>query len=84
MSEQVFEYELEEAYKGLLAAIMLQAAKDYVFGTENERPQVLRDLRSRHMCSLTDDQSAIIAEQLEKHPKEIAERLRYMKGETLW
>lgn len=68
-------------YKNLLAAIMLQAAKDYVDGTEAEKKQILRDLRSKYMRSLTDDQSAIIAEQLELHPTEIAERLNKMPKE---
>lgn len=63
-------------YKNLVAAIMLQAAKDYVNGTEKQQKQILRDLRSKYMRSLTDEQSAIIAEQLELHPREIRKRLR--------
>lgn len=63
-------------YKNLVAAIMLQAAKDYVDGTKAEQKQILRDLRSKYMTTLTDGQSAIIAEQLELHPNEIRQRLR--------
>ena len=68
-------------YKNLLAAIMLQATKDYVYGTEDQQKQVLRDLRSDYMTALSDGQSAIIAEQLEKHPEDIKTRLRKMPEE---
>jgi hypothetical protein len=68
-------------YENLLAAIMLQATKDYVYGTEDQKAQVLRDLRSDYMTALSDDQSAIIAEQLERNPQAIKERLRKLPKE---
>jgi hypothetical protein len=68
-------------YKNLLAAILLQATKDYVYGTEDQQKQILRDLRSDYMTSLSDDQSAIIAEQLERNPQAIKERLRKLPKE---
>ncbi|MEE1084944.1 MAG: hypothetical protein UH850_14555 [Paludibacteraceae bacterium] len=68
-------------YENLLAAIMLQATKDYVYGTEDQQKQVLRDLRSDYMTALSDDQSAIIAEQLERNPQAIKERLRKLPKE---
>lgn len=64
--------------KSLTSAILLQAVKDY-FSPKTKpkaQAQILKDLRSSHMDFLTDGQSVIIAEQLELHPKEIAERLR--------
>ena len=64
-------------YRALVAAIMLQATKDYCeTQSQVEKAKIIKDLRSRYMRDLSDDQSAIIAEQLIKHPKEIANRLR--------
>ena len=68
-------------YRNLLAAIMLQAAKDYTKGDASQRRQILRDLRSDYMTALSDSQSGIIAEQLEKRPAEIRARLRKMTEE---
>jgi hypothetical protein len=68
-------------YKNLLAAILLQATKDYVYGTEDQQKQILRDLRSDYMTALSDDQSVIIAEQLERNPQAIKERLRKLPKE---
>ncbi len=68
-------------YKNLLAAIMLQAAKDYVDGNERTRAQILRDLRSKYMIGLSDGQSEIIAEQLEHNCAAIKARLRKMRRE---
>lgn len=65
-----------DVYKNLVAAIMLQAVRDYVDGTEKKRKQILKDLRSPYMRTLSDDQSIIIANQLELHPDDIAKRLR--------
>ncbi len=68
-------------YKNLLAAIMLQAAKDYVNGTEDQQKQIIRDLCSDYMTALSDNQSAVIAEHLERNPQEIKTRLRKMPEE---
>ncbi len=66
------------AIKHLAAAVTMQAVKDYFDkeSTQEERKAILKDLRSNWMRELTNDTSANVAEQLEKHPKEIAERLR--------
>lgn len=64
-------------YRALVAAIMLQATKDYCEATSDlTKARIIQDLRSRYMRDISDDQSAIIAEQLLKHPKAIADRLK--------
>lgn len=66
------------AIRQLAAAVTLQAAKDY-FGkkaTPERRAQILKDLRSPWMRNFTGGTSKNVAEQLEKNPKEIRERLR--------
>jgi hypothetical protein len=68
-------------YRNLLAAIMFQAAKDYVNHAE-DRQQILRDLRSDYMTALSDGQSAIIAEQLERNLQAIKSRLRKLPEEV--
>lgn len=64
------------AIRNLAAAITLQAVKDFVDGSEAQRRVILKDLRSARMNLITSGQSIIVAEQLELHPDEIAERVR--------
>ena len=64
------------AISNLAAAITLQSVKDFVSGTEKERNTILDDLRSQRMQFITRGKSLIVADQLEKHPAEIAARLR--------
>ena len=59
----------------LAAAVMLQAVKDYVEATKSGKIMILHDLRSGWMQTLSNGQSLIIAEQLEKHPDEIKRRI---------
>lgn len=67
----------EQNMRSLAAAITMQAVKDYFRSTKEEKKKaVLKDLRSSWMQMLTDGQSVVVAEQLEKHPEEIRERLR--------
>jgi hypothetical protein len=67
----------EENVRQLVAAILLQATKDYVrIKQPARRAQILKDLRSKHMIALAGDQSLLVAEQLEKHEDEIAKRLQ--------
>lgn len=74
---------MSKNYKNLVAAIMLQATRDYFHKktTPEKRQRILKDLRSKWMRDLTDGTSVNIAEQLEKHPKEIRSRLRKMPEE---
>jgi hypothetical protein len=68
----------DEAIRNLACAITLRAVKDY-FGkksTPKKRTEILKDLRSGWMRDLTNGTSVNVAEQLEKHPKEILARLR--------
>lgn len=62
--------------RNLTSAITMQAVKDFISGGEKKRRAVLRDLRSAYMRLITDGLSLVVAEQLELHPEEIAERLR--------
>jgi broad-specificity NMP kinase len=62
--------------KNLASAITLQAVKDYFQSAEKGKKTILKDLRSPWMIMLTNDASVVVAEQLEKHPEEIRERLR--------
>lgn len=62
--------------RNLACAIIMQAVKDYFNSSEKRRPSVLRDLRSPWMNMITNGTSTLVAEQLELHPEEIAERLR--------
>ena len=61
----------------LIASVILQGARDYCrTNSETKRSAILNDLRSSRMKVMSDGMSAIVAEQLELHPEEIAERLR--------
>lgn len=61
----------------LVAAIMLQATRDYCkTNSEKNRNVILKDLRSSSMDFKSNGMSVIIAEQLEKHPDEIKARLK--------
>ena len=68
----------------LAAAIMLQATRDYCKSkSDSKRAAILKDLRSAHMDFLSDGMAVVVAEQLEKHPEEIAERLRRQSGDVV-
>ena len=71
------------AVRQLACAVTLQAVRDYCSkrATASKRLAILKDLRSDWMDMLTDGTSIIVAEQLEKYPKEIAVRLRKYKDE---
>ena len=60
----------------LTCAITLQAVRDYFNGSTAQKKIILKDLRSPYMDMITNGLSVIVAEQLEKHPEEIRERMR--------
>lgn len=67
----------EQNIRDLACAVVLQAVKDYFKTTSPQKKKViLKDLRSSWMDSFTNGTSVHVAEQIEKHPKEIAERLK--------
>ena len=66
----------EHAIRQLAAAVMLQAVKDYFQSSTGKKRVILKDLRSAWMRFFTDGTSVNIAEELEKHPEAIRERLR--------
>lgn len=68
-------------YRNLGCAIVLQATKDYLTETPAMKRAILKDLRSSHLIMLSDGISLVVAEQLEKNPKEIAMRLKKCKEE---
>ena len=69
--------------KELAAATILQAVKDYFDCASEPKKQavILKDLRSSWMDLLTNGMSVVVAERLENHPAEIAERLNKMPKE---
>jgi hypothetical protein len=71
-------------YKNLGAAIVLQAVKDIFdpYFTRESTETILKNLRSQHLIQLSDGLSVVVAEQIEKHPFEIAERLGRLKEEV--
>ena len=66
----------ERNVRQLSAAVIMQAVRDYLRTSTANKIAILKDLRSDWMCFLSNDMSKVVAEQLEKNPKEIAERLR--------
>lgn len=62
--------------RNLACAILMQAAKDYLYTTPEKQAVILKDLRSPYMDLLTNGTSIAVADQLELHPEEIRERLR--------
>lgn len=81
------------AIRQLASAIILQAVKDYFIKKEyktvkkteemfdKKRKEIIKDLRSAYMDMLSNGQSVLVAEQLEKHPEEIAVRLHKYEEE---
>lgn len=65
----------------LTCAITMQAVRDYFAKdvTPKKRQTILKELRAPWMDFITDGMSTVVAEQLEKKPKEIAARLRRNK-----
>jgi hypothetical protein len=71
-------------YHDLACAITLQAVREYFYKGKNESPEnikasqkaILKDLRSPYMEFITNGLSVIVAEKLEKNPKEIGKRLK--------
>lgn len=70
----------EHAIRQLAAAVVLQAVTDYFNAPKARRPEILKDLRSPWMEGLTNGTSAIVAERLEKRPKEVRARFRKYEG----
>ena len=66
----------DNAIRQLAAAVTLQAVKDFFNASEKKKKIILKDLRSAWMRTLTDGTSANVADELEKNPNEIWERLR--------
>jgi hypothetical protein len=68
----------------LAAKVILQAVKDFFNSSAAGKQQILKDLRSSWMRDFTNGTSVNVAEQLEKHPEEIRERIRrHSKKEEL-
>ena len=72
----------DHSIRQLAAAVTLQAVKDYFQSSTAKKQLILKDLRSGWMRDFTNGTSVNVAEQLEKHPKAIRERLcRHAKEE---
>jgi len=71
---------MDQNLRQLACAITLQAVKDFVAGDEANRRAILKDLRSPYMDFITSGTSLVVADELERNPDEIAERIRYMRS----
>lgn len=72
--------------RNLVCAIIMQAVRDYFHSSSGKKALILKDLRSSYMNLISNGTSVIVAEQLEKHPEEIRERLqkhREMEGDPI-
>ena len=69
------------AIRQLAAAVVLQAVKDFFHSSTAMKKVILKDLRSAWMQMLTSGTSANVANELEKHPEAIRERLRRHSAE---
>lgn len=72
----------DKACRNIYMAVTLQAVKDYFKSTKAMKKAILKELRSDFICGKTDGISRIVAGELEKHPKEISERLRIVLAEA--
>lgn len=61
---------LEINARNLISAVLLQATKDYFDATDEEQKTIIKEL-----CCF-GDRGKMIAQHLQKHPKQIARRLR--------
>lgn len=66
---------MDNIIKQLGCKVMYQAVKDFANGNSKKRKEIIDDLRSKWMCDFTNDQSIIVAEQLELHADEITARI---------
>ena len=68
----------------LVMTILYRAVDDYCFTlSDKKRAEILKDLRSARMSTMSDGMSILVADQLENHHKEIAERLcKYGKDDA--
>jgi hypothetical protein len=61
----------------LIMTVIYRAAEEYcAIDSDSRRNAILKDLRSSYMNDISDGMSVLVAEQLELHPEEIAERMR--------
>lgn len=71
------------AIRQLAAAVTLQAVKDFFNSSTKKKKLILKDLRSAWMQAFTNGTSVNVANELEKHPEVIRERLhRHSKEEA--
>ncbi len=71
---------MDQNFRELACAITLQAVKDFVAGDEANRRVILKELRSPYMDFITSGTSLVVADELERNPDEIAQRIRYMRN----
>ena len=73
---------MEKCINSLAAAVLLQAAKDYCDAkTPQMKSKIIRELKGDWMIFLTDNFSVVVAEQLQKNEKTIAQRLGIRGGQ---
>ena len=67
---------MEQNIRNLGSALLLRATKDFVHGSPNRQRAIIKELKSDWCNYITLGRSLVVAEQLEKHPQEIAARLK--------
>jgi hypothetical protein len=67
---------MRNTYKQLGAAIVLQAVKDYFKADDDMKRCIIKELKSEYLYQFAGRTSFVVAEALEKNPKEIAARLK--------
>lgn len=71
------------AIRQLAAAVVLQAVKDFFHSSTAMKKVILKDLRSAWMQMFTNGTSVNVADELEKNPEVIRERLRRHAAEEV-
>lgn len=68
-------------YRQLGYAIAIQALRDYFNAPTKKRQIILRELKSTWMDFITNGLSVILAEKLEKNPKEVYRNFKKIEEE---
>ena len=69
---------MDNNYRQLGAAITYQAIRDFITANHNHKKQatIIKHLKSPWMDFISDGLSTILAEKLERNPKEICDRVK--------
>ena len=71
---------MEENYRNLACATLLQAIKDFFRGTESQKKAILKDLRSDWMDWFTQGLSLELEKELKTNPEQVRARYKAVEG----